>query len=199
MSSFVTEILARLFPADTITVVNPGQIYLSEPLVRSDKFLETYRFWMARRENKSLDQVRDEVHKLLHRMPVALLSFHSFLGGSGLVIDTGSWNLQEAEMVFEHIKQRILTETYEVHRAIRRYYDFPATVETRQLYYLKPAYAFTEDGLRIQKYGNLSIELVTDRLKPHCIKLQQGFYLDRNFAVVLPFEQLLSKIFFDPV
>lgn len=190
MASWWQSILQSLFP-------DQQKIRIHEPLSRSATFRKTADQWTA---SGSAARLLEEINRAYY-YPEAGLP-HRFIlhklkspQANGFALKaTGAFNRQEGQLLLDIWKNRLLQSGYCLATADHRMAEKPAgRVEEIDRFYLKPENRKQEPPFA-QRWGNISLELISIDNVPGLLRVQASIYADALFEKALPFDSLAERL-----
>ncbi len=168
-----------------------------EVLVRSSKFLDEYR-------SDKPTQIIYEITTLIYRSYKikklnlqSELDFHIFdsQGISGFYFNNHKYSPKELQFIQEFLKDAVCSLGYYVSLADVKITSNDFGLKKTERYYLKPNHQSNQEDKRIQKFGNITIEIHYFNENSDYFKFSTVTYLDNQFDEAYTFDDLMAALF----
>lgn len=190
MASWWQTILQSLFP-------DQQKVRVHEPLSRSATFQETADQWT---ESGSAASLLDNINRAYYYPDAGLT--HRFMlhklkspQANGFALQAaGAFNRQEGQLLLDIWKKRLLQAGYLLATADHRMEEKPGgQVQEIDRFYLKPENRKQEPPFA-QRWGNISLELISVDNVPGLLRVQASIYADALFKKARSFDSLTELL-----
>lgn len=170
-----------------------------ELIERSEEELATYEKWKLSRCKDELLSYISQNFKVWKKTPceqcdaIDFLTTKSFRGFVVHFMDLDK-ECNEVVCLFDYLKEKTLSLGYQSYLSDIRYFRKKRWKERIERHYLKPSIQFDEKGRQIQRFGNISIELLFRDEEPFHLKFSACFCKDNRFSIPEKFEDLIEFI-----
>ncbi len=194
---FFNDLMRKVFPSRK-SAASKGEHLLSEPLKRSESFMEQFLEWMqSPRCDAVLESLREHIQlareKGFGNRP---LQIYESPQSNGFYFNP-QLGLADEEFAFvlEHFRALCLSEGYEQKLAERKYTENAQGVRKMDRYYLKPRLDRNLELPLDQLYGNVHLELHFLNEQVSYLKVMAHVYQDSNYKTAGDFEEFCEKLF----
>jgi hypothetical protein len=177
--------------------MNVHKLVKREVLVRSSKFLEEYRSDKPMQLIHEITTLLYRSYKLKKMNLQTELDFHIFesQGISGFYFNNRKYSKKALQIIQEFMKDSVCAQGYHVSLADVTISTNDYGIKKIERYYLKPIYEINGHDKRVQKFGNISIEIHDLNEYPQYFKLTTAIYHDNHFQIAQSFDELMQALF----
>lgn len=182
---------------------SPGRPYVREAMTRSEDDRADLVHW---KRTRARERMLTTIHEAYADYLIApdeqtrAIDFLNTPSSKGFVwhfSDTHD-NEQDFQHLFDYLRERVLALGYIAQMSDVRTYQRTHWVETVQRHYLKPRVQFvgegSEDMKAIQRFGNISVELLLRNERIANLKLRVNSYHDHKFEAAERFPDLMRHL-----
>lgn len=178
---------------------SPSNPALHEVIKRSDEHRQKLQAWKHSLAQRRLTDWLWQQYAIWQTLPDDLDPAVDFLDtpsskGFAIHFFQAEFPKEEAVLLFDYLKDKVLELPYRLTLADRRVYAVKSHMETVERYYLKPRQQRTEEQRIDQGFGNVTIELVFRDDIPHQLRFQATSYNDRLYAPAAEFKSLFQML-----
>ncbi len=188
--AFFEDVIGKLFGQE-----QSDAPLISEPLKRSESFMEDYQRWVNSYKRKDLLNHFHTAYVLIEKGERSehLLQLSTSRSNGLLFYNSDSHDQPDFEFFFEWLGQQVKQLGYKKMNADTTTSERKGSIETIDRYYLKPKTDFKNAPIN-QKFGNVLIELFKENGVNSRIKLLANNYSDRNYQKHYEFEFLAESL-----
>ena len=188
--TFFDDVVGKLFGQS-----KENSPLISEPLFRSESFLEDFNRWSKSYKRKDLNALYFQEYKALENGASSEVLFQLRTSRSnGLIfMNQDKSKSNDFQFYFDWLAKKVLELEYKRSNADVTIIDQEGVIETVEKYYLKPKTELSTKPIA-QKFGNILIELFKKNDEYSHIKLLANNYSDRNYQKHFEFEFLAEYL-----
>lgn len=168
-----------------------------EVLVRNSKFLDEYKSDKPTQLIHKITALIYRSYKLKKLNLQTEMDFHIFesQGISGFYFNNHKYSAKELQFIQEFLKDTVCSLGYYVSLADVKITSNDFGLKKTERYYLKPNHQSNQEDKRIQKFGNITLEIHYFNENPDYFKFLAVPYLDNQFDQANTFDELIEALF----